>query len=187
MMQVAGTAQQAIAASNQGKSQQAYYNLLATQSKTQADELAGTADINTGLVSNAAAREDTNLTRTVSTVEGSQRAANASSGVWAGSKTAENIAQDTENKAQLDRAAIRTNANLQSQKITTETKNQQNALRNQAQSYLIAGDNARVSGSINAMNSVLNGATAVAGNWYQWKQLTGSPATTSVSDLYGKV
>jgi hypothetical protein len=172
-MQVAGTVGSAVGAAGEGKAQQSYYNYLAAQNEAQTVNVTKAADTNVGLVSGAAAREDVNLSRDVAVTEGAQRAASSASGVWGGSKTREDIATDTANKAALDRAAIRTNADLQSQKITTEAANETAALRNQAGSFRMAGENARRTGNINATTSVLNGATNVASRWYQWKQLKG--------------
>jgi hypothetical protein len=168
--QAAGAAQKAVGAANAGKTQQSYYNYLATQNEVQAQDVAKTSDQNVGIVSDAAGVAQQNLSRTAATVEGTQKAAEAANGVYSGSGSAEAVARDTANKAALDRAAISQNAFLQSQQIATASTNQQKALRAQAQGFVQSGLNARTAGNINAETSLLDSATSVAGSWYKWNQ-----------------
>lgn len=185
MTQIAGTAQSAMAANAQGQSQKAYYSYLAAQNTTQIPKVLTAANLNTGEVANASAVTQSNLDRNVSTLEGAQKASMAANGVTGGSQTAEAVQRDTANKAALDRAAIRTNANLQTRSIAMGATNQVDALKQQSQLYTMAGDNAGVAGRMNATTSLLSGATQVASNYYKWKMT--QPGGDSSNDWLGKV
>lgn len=175
-IQALGTINQAYGANAKGQSDAAYYNYLSSQNKTQVPKILDTANLNTQEVVSASGREETNLNREVSTTEGAQKAGLAANGVYGGSGTASDVVQDTESKAALDRSAIRTNADLRTRSIAMEATNKVTALNQQSDQFTMAGDNAAASGKINAFTSVLNGATAVAKNWYAYDQTKNTPA-----------
>jgi hypothetical protein len=193
---VAGTAQSYQGNKASGEAQQAYYNYLAAQNEQTAKETFKVAGKQETLIQDEAARTSTNLNRQVKGVEGAQRAAEGASGT-SGSVTAEDIAKDTESKANLDRAAIRTSADLQSQSAADAATQQAVALRRQADSYRYAGENAKLVGNINASTSLLSGATAVADQWYRYGQTSkgnyktvqkpgrGAPTALDTTDSYG--
>jgi hypothetical protein len=185
-MQAIGVAQQAVSASNQGKASQAYYQFLASQNEKQVPQIQKAANLNTETVVSAAGREETNLNRGASALEGAQKATEAASGVYGGSGTAADVARDTASKVALDRAAIRENANLRTRAIATGAANEVTALKTQADSFRMAGDNAAVAGRTNAISSVLGGATQVASSWYRWRQLYGgSGSGDPLANVYG--
>lgn len=174
-IQAVGAIGQAYGANAAGQGQKAYYQYLAAQNLTQVPKVLNTANLNTETVVSASGREETNLNRGVSALEGSQKAGMAANGVWGGSKTASDVIGDTENKAALDRAAIRTNANLQTRSIAMGAQNEVAALKSQSNEYTMAGENAAAAGRINAATSILNGATAVAKNWYAYDMTKNAP------------
>jgi hypothetical protein len=193
---VAGTAQSYQANKAQGEAQQNYYNYLAAQNEETAKETFKATGKQVSLIQDEAARTGANLTRQVKVLEGSQRAAEGASGT-AGSVTAEDIARDTENKANLDRAAIRASADMQTESAVDAGTAQAVALRRQADSYRLAGANARFSGNLNAQASILSGATAVADQWYRYNQTSkgkyrtvqtpgkSSPTALDTTDSFG--
>lgn len=186
-LQAIGTAQAASAANTAGQSKNAYYQYMAAQNLTQANAVKTTADQNIGIVQSAAGREETNLNRTVATTEGAQKSGMAANGVWGGSGSAGDVINDTENKAALDRAAIRTNANLKVGAIAKGATDTSVALTTQAGQYEAAGGDAATAGRTNAFTSVLSGATQMASNWYKWKQTQPSGGSGGSGSTPGKV
>jgi hypothetical protein len=184
--QVAGIGMQVAGALNEGKSQKSYYDYLAGQNETEAAQTIEAANKNVGMVSRAAGVEEINLNRNVAEVRGTQMATLAASGVWAGSGTAEDISRDTTNKAELDRAAIRMNADLKSQQIALEAANRSKALREQSIQFKMAGANALQAAGMNAAGSILSGAGQVASSYYKWNQ-TSKGSKSDNWTLKGKI
>lgn len=186
-MQAFGAVQSAEAANQAGEAKNSYYQYLATQNLKQANNVTTTADQNVGTVVSAEGREEQNLNRSVATTEGAQKSGMAANGVYGGSGTASDVLRDTENKAALDRSAIRTNANLRAKAIATGATNQATALRTQAGQYQTAGADAVKAGRTNAFTSLLNGATQVASNYYKWKQTQPQTSSDPLADVYENV
>lgn len=181
-VQGTGAGLNAYGAIQAGKSQADYYSFLASQNNKQAIDVekAGTADI-TG-VQTQAELTTAQKARDEARVEGSQRAAAAANGVGGGSVTSQDIAKDTVNTATRDADAIRYNADIKSFEIGQNTKLQAGALRDQASQFGQAGINATKAGGLNAVSSLLNGATSVASNWYQWKQTSDGAKVPKLDD-----
>lgn len=186
VMQGLGSVQGAMGSIAEGDSKNSYYQYLASQNEKQIPEVLKTSNLNTGIVSSAAARDESNLSRSVASLKGTQKAVQAANGVWGGSATASDIERDTNNKAELDRAAIRENANLRSQAIAKGAKDDIAGLRSQANQLRMAGSDAIDASRTNAASSLLTGATQVASNWYKWKQ-TSRGRRDPLEDVYGGI
>ena len=86
----------------------------------------------------------------------------AVNGLGAGSVTAEDIVLDTQTKAEMDKEAIRYNADAMIKETQTQARNQAWDLRSQSKLNLFAGKNAKRAGEINAASSLLGSASSTA-------------------------
>jgi hypothetical protein len=167
----------------QGKSQDQYYRYLADQNEREAEaaritaeqeaELAKqTGDLRSTIGQNEAAQRAKELKGNVSTVKGAQRAAMAAMGIYG--VTAEDILTDTTNKAKLDEANIRYNADINSWEAKRNADleawsarkgaaDKGWALGNQASAYRLAGKQARSAAKINMVSSILGTAASITG------------------------
>lgn len=128
------------------KSNKAYYYYLASLSDKEA-----------GMALTQGARDQNTISVAERGVESSQRAIMAANGVGAGSVTAEDLIKNTFNQAELDKMAVRYNAN-----VTAWNK------KNEASSYRMAGNNAVTAGNINADTTLLTTASSVADKWINY-------------------
>jgi len=78
--------------------------------------------------------------------------------------TADDIISDTINKAKLDAANIRYNADVQSWAVNKEAAEKGWALRNQGTLFRAAGKQARQAAAINMTSTLLGTASSVLGN-----------------------
>ena len=162
IMTVAVAAGQAQSQLAEGKASQNYYNYLASTSMTNA-KLAiagGESDVNTiGAEENSQVK---GLHTQERDVIGAQKSALASGGAGVGSKTAEAIVSDTENKVNLDEQALRYNADVKIKNARLSAATSAFNSTSQAAGYKLAGSNARRTSVIQAENSLLTGAGQVA-------------------------
>ena len=96
---------------------------------------------------------------------GAQKAALVT-GAGVGSKTAEQIVSDTENKTNLDEMALRYNADLKMKSIRIGAQAQAMNLENQATGYDYAGINAKKAAKIKSNATLLGTGTSTAFNLY---------------------
>src|SRR4051812_48533799 len=111
--QGAGTGLSAWSSYQGGLAQDAYFESLAANSRTQAALVQGQANQEITSAQKQGAYETTMLNRHTKEVEGSQVAGEAASGI-AGSGTSADIARDTFNKSKMDQLAIKYNADVAS-------------------------------------------------------------------------
>lgn len=152
------------------------------------------AEINVTQVQDAGARDSDALGKAVRSLEGTQRASMAASGIGGGSVTAEDITSDTFSKAKKDEMAIRLNADLSSWnilrnasiadkelKINTETniwevgaetKNKAYNARTQGYGYRLAGRNAIIAGNNNATSSLLTSVGSIGNSFMNYRKVT---------------
>lgn len=169
-LQIASGLAQAGAARQEGKAKQDYYNFLADQNEEQANRVLKASDEQVRGIYDAAQQRDVELKRDVRRIEGRQSTVQAASGVWNTSRTAEDVARDTLTQSQRDESALRYNAAVSEWQTRRAADEQVNAMRSQASGYRYAGDQARASGELNAMTSILGTATNVASTWLSWGQ-----------------
>jgi hypothetical protein len=169
-VQAVGTGVSAYGSIKSGEANAAYYNFLASQNNKLATDTQEAAIKDVSGIQTQASLTQEQKDREVSKLSGSQRAALAASGVGGGSVTSEDISRDTMTTAGRDAAAIRYNADIKSYQIAKEAELRAQALRSQSEGFGQAGVNATKAGTLNALTSVLGGATSVASNWYNWNQ-----------------
>jgi len=75
--------------------------------------------------------------------------------------TADDILTDTTNRAKLDAANIRYNADVASWSANKEASEKAWALRNQAKLYRFSGKNAKTAANINMANTLLGTASSI--------------------------
>lgn len=143
-----------------GKSQDKYYKYLADQNEREAEAAQKTAEQQTTIAQNEAAQRAKELKGDVSRVKGAQRAAMAAMGIYG--VTAEDILTDTTNRAKLDEANIRYNADISSWAAKKEAAEKGWALRNQSTLFRFAGKQARQAPAINMTSTLLGTASSIA-------------------------
>ena len=143
-----------------GKSQDKYYKYLADQNEREAEAAQKTAEQQTTIAQNEAAQRAKELKGDVSRVKGAQRAAMAAMGIYG--VTAEDILTDTTNRAKLDEANIRYNADITSWAAKKEAAEKGWALRNQGTLFRFAGKVARQTAAINMTSTLLGTASSIA-------------------------
>lgn len=145
-----------------GKSQQKYYEYSAQQNELEAEAAQKTAEQQSTIYQNEAAQKSKELQGDVRRAKGTQKAAMAAAGIYG--VTADDIISDTINKAKLDAANIRYNADVQSWAANKEAAEKGWALRNQANLFRAAGKQARQAAAINMTSTLLGTASSVLGN-----------------------
>ncbi len=144
----------------EGKATRAYYNSLADQNDRQAQMGRDTAEMQATILQNEAAQRNKELAGEVKTVKGTQKATMAAMGLYG--VTAEDILEDTTNKANLDAANIRYNADIQSWALKKEANERGWALGNQASLFRTAGKQAKTASYINMTSTLLGTASSIA-------------------------
>lgn len=143
-----------------GQAQDQYYRYLATQNELEAEGALKTAEQQTTIAQSEAAKRAKELKGEVSTVKGAQRAAMAAMGIYG--VTTEDILMDTANRAKLDEANIRYNADILSWAAKKEAVERGWALKSQATLYRFAGKQARTTAGINMTSTLLGTAGSIA-------------------------
>ena len=125
-----------------------------------------TADTNVTLVQDQAKEAAKQQRRNLAMLEGEQKGMLAAQGVGGGSVTEADIMESTLDTAELDREAIRYNADSRSWAIKEGANFGAWDLANQSNQYTMAGKNAARAGNIGTTASLLQGASQVAGIGY---------------------
>lgn len=143
----------------EGETQDKYYKYLAEQNEREAEAAMQTAEQRTTIAQNEAAQQAKELKGDVSRIIGGQKVAMAASGILG--VTAEDILQDTINRAKLDEANIRYNADITSWAAKKEAIEQGWALRNQSTLFRFAGKQAKRAAMINMTTTLLGTASSI--------------------------
>lgn len=146
----------------QGQAQKKMYQYQADVAAQQAEIDKKVAEQNITTVQAEAATKTKQLRRDVAVLEGAQKGMLAAQGVGGGSVTAADIAASTFDTAELDRKAIRYNADYKSWALKTGSEYAGWDLLNQRNQYLMAGKQAAKAGSIGMTSSILQGASQIA-------------------------
>jgi len=158
---VASTAVSAYGQYQAGIAQDRYYKYLAMQNEEEAKVALRTGEERTTIAQNEAAKKAQELKGIVATTEGTQKAAMAAMGI--AGVSAEDILSDTVNKAKLDEANIRYNADITSWMAQKEARETAWSLRNQSTLFRYAGRAARSAAMINMTSTLLGGASSIIG------------------------
>ncbi|MBN2453748.1 MAG: hypothetical protein JXB40_05775 [Candidatus Omnitrophica bacterium] len=145
----------------QGQTQDAYYKYLAESNELEAQAAEKTAETQSTLAQDEAARKAKELKGEVSRVEGAQKAAMAAMGLTG--VTAEDVLVDTTNRAKLDADNIRYNADIQSWMANKEGAERAWSLRNQGTLFGFAGKQAKRAAMINMTSTLLGTASSIIG------------------------
>jgi len=143
-----------------GKAQQGYMNYIAESKYQQGQAAIAQAQAQSTAFQDTAKIEGKQLKTSQAEFNSSQRAAMAAAGVQGG--TAEDIIGNTLTKQQMDEAIIRYNADIRSWEANTQAQYDNYALQTEAESYRIAGRNARTAGKRQAFATLLGTAAMVA-------------------------
>ena len=162
---VAGGVTSAVGSYQQGQAQKKMNQYSAEVAAQQTMLTQRTADTNITLVQGQAAEASKQERRNLAMLEGEQKGILAAQGVGGGSVSAADIASSTFNTAELDRQAIRYNADSKAWGIRNNADFETWNLGNQKNQFLMAGKNAATAGTINAGASLLNTASSVANSY----------------------
>lgn len=162
--QAAGAIYAADSEEKSGLAQEGYYRHLARQSRREAELARIAGERQAHDIQDSAYAEYGRLKRGQRTLEGTQRAVAAANGAGGGA-TAEDIARDTADKALLDEMAIRFNADTQADEKLRQAGLTAFNLRSQADSYEVAGGQARLAAKKKAFATLLGGATSIASTY----------------------
>jgi len=168
-LQAAGGITAASGAKETAAATEQYYTYLAKQNDIEAGMTEVRASQDVTMTMDQALQDEKQRAAAVSKLEGTQKAVMAAHGVGGGSKTAENIVNDTMTQSEKDAAALRYNADVKAWSASTAAADKARALRGQAIAYRYAGANAVQAGDINAMSSLIGGAGNVASTYSKWK------------------
>ena len=163
---VASTAVTAYGSYSAGQAQKKMNQYNADVAAQQAMIEKRTADTNVTLVQDQAKEATKQQRRNLAMLEGEQKGMLAAQGVGGGSVTEADIMESTLDTAELDREAIRYNADSRSWAIKEGANFGAWDLANQSNQYTMAGKNAARAGNIGATASLLQGASQVAGIGY---------------------
>lgn len=148
-----------------GRREQEYLNYLADEAEEQIGEVRQARAVERRLITENASRESASFRQQVESLQGTQRATAAAQGLSFGSVTAEDIANDTVNRAVMDEMYIRYNADVQKYMSQQEEEASVRDLERRAQGYRMGGANAAAAGGANATTTLLGTAGQVANNW----------------------
>lgn len=138
--------------------------------------LAGLSEEEAAKAQEQSARDQTTIDIASKGVRSSQRAVMAANGVGGGSVTAEDLLRDTFNTAELDKMAVRYNADSISNSKYAEAKG-----------YRMAGANTLQAANINADTTLLTTASSVASRWLEYGSAAGWGRKAKVPAKAGKV
>ena len=146
----------------QGQAQKRMNQYNSDVANQQALIQARTADTNVQLVQSEAANQSKIQARKVMQLEGEQKGVLAAQGVGGGSVTSADIEKSTLDTAELDKQAIKYNADTKSWAIKSGSDFESWNLANQSNQYTMAGKNAAMAGDIGVGTSLLQGASQIA-------------------------
>ena len=156
----------------QGKAQQKMNQYNADVAIRQAEIDKRNAETNITMVQDTAKSQAKLQRRNVAVIEGEQKGILAAQGVGGGSVTAADIMKTTLDTAELDRQAIRYNADSKAYAIKTGSDFNTWNLDQQSRGYNMAGKNAMRAGKINTVSSLLSGASQIASTGMTYGLLT---------------
>lgn len=133
----------------------------AQASEQQATQVMAQGQKQSELIQDSAAREGRRFSQEAARFNAAQR--NAMAGMGVQGVTAEDILSDTAKTQRLDELAIRYNADVNSYETLENAKNQNWALRTEANQLSAASKNAKKAGTLNAFSTLLGTAANVAG------------------------
>lgn len=171
---------QAYAMHKQGQMQQAQYDFLAQQSKLQASLAIEAGQEQAKFAQDQGAKLSKDLRKNVGLVEANQRATMIANGIDLGSVTAEDIINDTVNKAKLDEMMIRYNADLAAYQAEQQAGYNAFAAYSQAAGQTLAGQMYSAAGNIGATNTLISGAAQTAYQWDRMRQYERKPSGNEV-------
>lgn len=184
VLQTASGIGQAFSEKAASRAEAGYMDLLAqfAEGNARLVELAGERQASN--VKDAAAFKFRSLLRDNARIRGTQRAAFAAKGT-SGTVTAQDIARDTDARAQLDEDALRFNADSASEEILRTAGIEAFNLRTQAGGHRVAARNRRRAGDRAFFGTLLGTATSVAStvalSRFGSTRTTGSAPTPGVS------
>jgi hypothetical protein len=146
----------------QGKAQKKMNDYSADVARQQAAIEARTAETNVTLVQDTAKEQSKIARREAALIEGEQKGILAAQGVGGDSVTAADILTSTFDTAELDRQAIRYNADAKAWAIKSGAEFNTWDLVNQSNMYGMAGKNAMKAGKVGVATSLLEGASSSA-------------------------
>ena len=158
---ILSTAVSAYGSYAQGQAQKKMAQYNADVAEQQAKITQRNAETNVSLVQTEAANQTKLERRNLAILEGEQKGILASQGIG-GSVTAADIEKSTLTTAELDRQAIRYNAESKSYAIKTGADFESWNLENESNQYKMAGKNAEFAGNLGVGTSLLSGATSIA-------------------------
>jgi hypothetical protein len=146
-----------------------YYNYLGDLDRYEAKIVEARAERESGYIIDKAAKDTAAVSTLEAAVLGSQQATSAAAGVGSGSVTSEDLARDAINQADLDKAAIRYNADVGVFETQTTAKGTAASLRARAKSFGTAAKSARSAGRFNFFTSILGTAESVSSQYSNLK------------------
>jgi hypothetical protein len=163
-----GAVSGAIGSVQNARAQASYFSYLSGQARLSAKLAKARGEMEARQAGDQEFYAMRDLNRRVDAARGSQAAVEAANGI-AGSVTAQEIGKTTLDRAEIDREAIRYNAD--SKMIAARAGGDMAAFneRSQAGADDLSGGMARMAGSANAMSSILGGGGSLAAMWYRSK------------------
>lgn len=164
-LQVGGGTMSAANAQANAEQNANYYNYLGEMDRIQATTLELNAARQVKYTQDNAAAQTKQVVNLSNETKGSQIVGMNANGVGAGSASAEDILSDTFKKTELDKLAIKYNADVASYETTESARAGAFGLRSRADAYDTAATNSRSAGKMNFWSSIL-GTAAMAGTSY---------------------
>jgi hypothetical protein len=151
---------------SQGNAQSNAYKQQASQARANSEALQQQAQ-NTAM---KGAQEERQIKRQGESTVGKQKTIYGASNIDTGSGSALDVITNTQNESLSDQLQTRRNTANQVWSQESEAMNQQTAARN----YDSAASNAKKSGRIGAMTSLLSGSTQLSNNYDKYKKTGGT-------------
>lgn len=167
-LQAAGGAVGAYGSMAMGKAQASYYGFLSNQSRLEGTLAKAAGERQAADIEKSAGYTEEILARNESKAMGAQRAAFAANGI-AGSVTAQDIAKSSMTAAELDKEAVRFNADSKARAAVLQGDMAAFNYDSQATGYELAGANAMTAGKLNATATALGTSGSLASEWYRYK------------------
>jgi hypothetical protein len=167
-LQAVGGAVGAYGAMQQGRAQASYYGFLANQSRLESGLATATADRQAADTEKAASYTEEIMARNESKALGAQRAGFGANGI-AGSVTAQDITKSTMDAAELDKQAVRFNADSKANAAKIQGAMSAFNYDSQATGYDMAGKNALTASKYNATATILGTSGSLASQWYRYQ------------------
>lgn len=161
-----GTAFGVASSIQQGKAQAAAYE----QQANAADQNAKISEKQAEISAQNGAQEEQRIRNRAAAIAGQQKAGFSASGLDISQGSPLDVLTDTSTQGNLDALSTRRNAANQTWGYQVE----QNNYSNQAKAARAAASNARQAGTMNAIGSLLTGATSLQSQYSKYKSVNGS-------------